>query len=83
MVSAEFASALTRRRFAHAVGISTKTLRRWEAEGVVKPRQQLVLNSPTWVFREQDVDYAKRVIAILRSESGRVSLKDAAKRARP
>jgi DNA-binding transcriptional MerR regulator len=78
LVRAEFAAALTRRRFCEIVGIHEMTLKRWEREEVVSPRTEVILNSPTRVFAPEDVTFGKRLIALLRERSGTLSLREAA-----
>ncbi|HKG03135.1 MAG TPA: hypothetical protein VKB03_08125 [Conexibacter sp.] len=78
LVRAEFAAALTRRRYCEIVGIHDMTLKRWERAGVLQPRTQVILNSPTRVFVPEDVAFGKRLIGVLRERSGTVSLVEAA-----
>ncbi len=74
--------ALTRRRYCELVGIHPNTLKRWERTGLLDPELVSVMGSPTRVFNEQDVDFGRRLIAVLREEPGRYSLSEAARRAR-
>ena len=78
VVRDQFESAITRRRFCALVGINATTLRKWEKLGVVEPRFEVILNSPTRVFSEADVGFGKRLIALLREAPGRYSVKEAA-----
>jgi hypothetical protein len=82
IVADEFATALTRRRAAERIGVHPGTLAKWEQAGVVKPRTVKILGSPTKVYDERDIEFGKRVVQILAEDRGRVSLKEAAKRAR-
>lgn len=79
-VKAEFDSAITRRRYAELVGIHATTLQKWERHGVVKPRLATILNSPTRVFTNEDVEFGKKLIALLRQRPGELSVKDAARK---
>lgn len=79
MVQAEFAAVLTRRRFCEVVGIHKTTLRRWEAAGVVVPRTETIMGSPTKVFEREDVVFGRRLVELLHQESGTVSVVDAAR----
>jgi MerR HTH family regulatory protein len=81
-VSEAFDGAVTRRRYSELVGIHPKTLKRWEDEGVVAPKLETIMNSPTRVFTDRDVEFGRRLIAILRQEPGRYSLSEAARKAR-
>jgi len=81
-VRAEFDAAITRRRFCDLVGIHATTLAKWEKRGIVKPELQVILNSPTRVFTEEDVVVGKAIIALLRGQRGVLSVEDAAKMAR-
>ena len=46
---------------AERVGVSTETLRRWEAEGLIPPAQRQFINR--WrVWSEQDIDAIERVV---------------------
>jgi DNA-binding transcriptional MerR regulator len=81
-VSEEFASVLTRKRFCERVGIHETTLRRWETMGVVKPSMRPVLGIRTAVFEEEDVLLGRRVAKLLRDNPGKLSLREAARRAR-
>jgi hypothetical protein len=78
LVRAEFAAALTRRRYCEIVGIHEMTLKRWERAGVLSPRTEVILNSPTRVFLPEDVGFGKRLIGVLRERSGTLSLTEAA-----
>ena len=78
-VRTTFSAALTRRRYAELVGVSVTTVRRWEMARIVKPTRQTILGSPTNVFTVEDVDFGRRLIALLRRRSGVVSLEDAAR----
>jgi hypothetical protein len=77
-VRATFGAALTRRRFAELVGISPTTVRRWELAGIVRPRREAILGSPTWVFDPADVEFGRRLISLLRRRSGELALEEAA-----
>lgn len=81
-VQASFGAVLTRRRFAELVGISTTTVRRWEKAGVVAPRLEVVLGSPTKVFQPADVEFGRRLAALIRRHPGEFSLTHAADRVR-
>ena len=81
-VKEQFESALTRHRFCELVGINATTLRKWEKLGVVEPRLEVILNSPTRVFTRQDVSFGKSLIALLRRSPGRYSVKEAADQVR-
>ena len=81
-VKASFGAVLTRRRFAELVGISTTTVRRWETAGVVVPRLEVVLGSPTKVFRPIDVEFGRRLASMIRRHPGEFSLGEAAERVR-
>jgi hypothetical protein len=78
IVKAEFASALTRRRYCEIVGIHETTLRRWEKTGLVKPTVQTILNSPTMIFAAEEVSFGKRLVELLRRRAGTISLVEAA-----
>jgi hypothetical protein len=82
-VQREFAAAITRRRFCELVGIHAKTLKRWERLGIVEGRLVPILNSPTRVFSESDVRFGRKLIALLRSRPGELSVADAARTLRP
>jgi transcriptional regulator with XRE-family HTH domain len=82
VVRSRFAQKLTRRRFCDLVGVHPTTLRRWERAGIVRPRLEEVLGSPTWVFSEEDVAFATRLIGLLRDHPGQLTLADAAVAAR-
>ena len=77
-----FGGALTRKLYCERVDIHPTTLARWEAEGVVSPKLETIMGSPTRVFSEDDVALGRRLIAILREEPGRHSLAQAAEMAR-
>jgi hypothetical protein len=81
-VQASFGAVLTRRRFAELVGISTTTVRRWETAGVVVPRLEIVLGSPTKVFQPTDVEFGRRLASMIRRHPGEFSLAEAAARLR-
>jgi hypothetical protein len=81
-VKASFGAVLTRRRFAELVGVSTTTVRRWEMAGIVAPRLEVVLGSPTKVFQPTDVEFGRRLAALIRRHPGEFSLTDAAERVR-
>jgi hypothetical protein len=49
---------------------------------VVAPKLETILNSPTRVFTHRDIEFGQRLIAILREESGRHNLSEAARKAR-
>lgn len=77
-MSAIFGAKLTRRRFAELVGVNPTTVRRWELAGIVSPRREEILGSPTWVFDPDDVEFGRRLIALLRLRSGELDLSEAA-----
>ena len=77
---ADFASVITRRRYCELVGIHPTTLRKWERRGLVQPQLSRVMNSPTRVFTDADVQWGRKLIALLRSEPGGLSVDEAAKR---
>jgi hypothetical protein len=77
-VKASFGAFLTRRRYAELVGVSVTTVRRWERVGVVVPHTRVVLNSPTTVFEPEDVDFGRRLAAVIRARPGELSLTEAA-----
>ena len=77
-VRSDFASATTRRRFCELVAIHPTTLKKWEKQGVLRPRLKTILNSPTRVFSEEDVEFGRRLIALLRARPGEFSLEEAA-----
>jgi DNA-binding transcriptional MerR regulator len=81
-VQREFARAITRRRFCELVGIHQTTLEKWERRGIVVPRLETILNSPTRVFNERDVEFGRRLIVLLRERQGMLSLEEAARLAR-
>lgn len=70
---------LTRKRYCEVVGIHPTTLKRWEAAGVLRPSLQNVMNSPTRVFTPEDVAFGKRLVSVLSSSPGQISVKDAAR----
>lgn len=78
LVQAEFAAALTRRRYCELVGIHATTLRRWEAAQVVAPRLEQIMRIPTYVFEREDVAFGRRLVATLSAQSGKMSLAEAA-----
>ncbi len=82
IVRATFDAAITRRRLAELVGISTTTVRRWEVAGVIQPRTEVILGSPTKVFDRAEIAFGRRLIAILRERRGTISLEEAATEAR-
>jgi hypothetical protein len=77
-VKATFGTAITRRRFAELIDVAPSTIRRWETAGLVEPRTEYILNSPTKVFDADDVEFGRLLIAVLRKRSGEVSLREAA-----
>jgi hypothetical protein len=77
-VRATFGAALTRRRLAELVGVSPMTVRRWELAGIVTPRREEILGSPTWIFDPTDVEFSRKLISLLRRRSGELTLKEAA-----
>jgi hypothetical protein len=77
-VKASFGAVLTRRRYAELVGISLTTVRRWETAGIVRPASEVVLGSPTMVFKPADVEFGRRLATLVRSRLGELSLEDAA-----
>ena len=81
-VRVEFAAAITRRRYCELVDIHPTTLRKWERQGLVKPQMAMILRSPTRIFSEQDVAFGQRLIALLRSRRGEISIAQAAVLAR-
>jgi len=78
-VRADFAALITRRRYCELVGIHGTTLRKWEQRGLVRPELVEVMNSPTRVFTEEDVDFGRRIIGLLRSRPGEISIEEAAR----
>jgi hypothetical protein len=78
LTRATFAAALTRKRYAELVGINITTVRRWEMAGVVTPKQEVILGSPTYVFDRGDVDFGRRLIDLLRERPGELSVGAAA-----
>jgi hypothetical protein len=79
-VRAEFGAAITRRRYCELVGVHPTTLRKWEKRGLVQPELAAVMNSPTRVFTDADVEWGRALIALLRARPGEMSVEDAAKR---
>lgn len=77
-VKATFGVEITRRRFADLIDVAPSTIRRWETAGIVEPRTERILNSPTKVFDADDVEFGRLLIAVLRKRSGEVSLWEAA-----
>lgn len=77
-VKREFESVITRRRYCELVGIHATTLKKWEKLGVLKPALVPVLNSPTRVFTDDDVEFGKRLLGQLRSHAGLISVEQAA-----
>jgi len=77
-VKATFGSEITRRRFAELIGVTPNTIKRWEVARVVHPRKEKILNSPTNVFTTNDVEFGRLLIAVLRKQSGQVTLEEAA-----
>ncbi len=82
LVQAEFAAALTRRRFCELVGVHPTTLRRWEAAGVLSPRLETIMRSPTYVFDREDVTFGRRLVVALQEGSGKISVEEAARQVR-
>lgn len=78
LVQAEFAAALTRRRYCELVGIHATTLRRWEKAGVVTPRLETIMRIPTRVFERDDVAFGRRLVTLLSGRSGTMSVVEAA-----
>lgn len=78
IVEEAFSTALTRRRYCELVGIHAKTLAKWERAGVVKPETTVIMNSPTWVFCQGDVELGQALIAFLHRHPGRYSISQAA-----
>jgi hypothetical protein len=81
-IKASFSNVITRTRYCELVGIHRTTLRRWEREGVMRPALLPVRNIPTHVFTEDDVDLGRRLVALLKDGSGRLSLAEAKRQAR-
>jgi hypothetical protein len=81
-IRAEFASALTRKRYCELVGIHKTTLKRWEASGIVKPTRVSIRGIETWVFDEADVEAGREIARLLRDNPGQLSLQQAAVRVR-
>lgn len=81
-VKATFGTVITRRRFAELIEVSPSTIRRWELAGLIEPRMEEILKSPTTVFSADDVEFGRRLIALLRKESGKITLKEAARSVR-
>jgi hypothetical protein len=77
-----FAHLMTRRRYAEAVGVHLKTVVNWEKHGVVKPRTRYVGSTPVRTFTQVQVDFGKRLKAVLAENNGRISVVEAAKLAR-
>jgi hypothetical protein len=77
-VRAKFDGAMTRRGFCAAVGIHPTTLRKWERVGIVRPKLTTILGSPTRVFSDEEVDFGRRLIRLLRERRGELSLLEAA-----
>lgn len=77
-----FEQVITRKRFCELVGIHSNTLKRWESMGVVDPRLVHVARVPTRVFSDKDVAFGRRLIGLLRSRSGEISIADAAEQVR-
>lgn len=69
---------ITRKRYAALLGIHATTLRRWEAAGVVQPRKEMVSGIPTHVFTDPDVEFGRRLAALVRERPGDMSLREAA-----
>jgi hypothetical protein len=78
VVRADFAALITRRRYCELVGIHGTTLRKWEQRGLVRPEVVEVMNSPTHVYTDEDVRFGKRLIGLLRSRPGEMSIEEAA-----
>ncbi len=70
---------ITRRRFCELVGVHPTTLKKWEKRGLVQPELAIVMNSPTRVFTDADVQWGRTLIALLRSRPGELSVEEAAK----
>ena len=77
-VKATFGAVITRRRFAELIGVSTSTIKRWEQVGVVRPRMEVILKSPTAVFEPSDVEFGRLLIAVLRGRPGQDTIQEAA-----
>ena len=77
-LSADFATAMTRKRFCSVVGIHETTLRRWEAAKIVRPEMVSIRGIGTWVFNEADVAAGRKIARLLQENSGRFSLEEAA-----
>ena len=78
LVSEEFASKLTRRRFCEEVGIHRNTLKRWEAAGVFEPTFESVLGSRTALYKQEDIERGRVIARLLRANPGEMSLRRAA-----
>lgn len=78
LVSEEFASKLTRRRFCEEVGIHRNTLKRWEAAGVFKPTFEDVLGSKTALYTQDDIERGRAIAELLKANPGEMSLSRAA-----
>lgn len=76
-VKQAFTEALTRRVFAERVGVHLTTVRRWEALAIVTPKRQTVLNIPTLIFDEADVQVGRAVVELLRDHRGTMTLQQA------
>jgi transcriptional regulator with XRE-family HTH domain len=78
VIKERFAAELTRKRICEELGIHAQTLKKWEAEGVVRPKMRSIGGIPTAVFVEDDVAFGRGVLKLLRSHPGTMSLKSAA-----
>ncbi len=82
VVKETFEAALTRRRLCALVGIHPTTLRRWERTGLLNPRTEVILGSPTVIFSEADLDLARSIKRMLAESPGTLSAAQAANRAK-
>ncbi len=78
LVSEEFASKLTRRRFCDDVEIHRNTLKRWEAAGVFEPTFEDVLGSRTALYTQGDIERGRAIAKLLKANPGEMSLRRAA-----
>ena len=72
-----YADKITRNKYAEQVGVSVKTVKGWEAAGVVHPTAEHVGKVPVWVFSEDDVQLGQALRAVMRDNAGRMDLQQA------
>ncbi len=77
--SEAFAAVITRKRFSELVGIHRSTLKRWEAAKVVQPEMRAIRGIRTAVFSEADVEFGRRLAAVVREQLGTLTLQEAAR----